>query len=91
MIINHGKWRRENSVIIKMFLMVHYTGKIIIRGLTKSTYEIISIDLDTYFPNQKWKSTLVKEMMVSQCITSTTLNNFKPVHNKIIMTLLMLR
>jgi hypothetical protein len=71
MIINHGKWRRENSVIIKMFLNVHYISKIVIRGLTKSTSEILSIVLDTYFPNQKWKSTLVKEMMVSQCIMST--------------------
>jgi hypothetical protein len=78
MIINHGKWRRNNSVIIEMFLNVYYTSTLIVRGSTKSTFEILTNALDTYFSSKKWKSTLGKEMKVSHCVTITTLNYFKP-------------
>jgi hypothetical protein len=78
MIINHGKWRRNNSAIIEMFLNVYYKSTIIIKGSPKSTFEILTNALDTYFSSQMWKFMLGKEMMVSHYVTITTLNDFKP-------------
>jgi len=40
--------------------------------------KILTNSLGAYFSSQKWKFTLGKEMMVSHCVTITTLNDFKP-------------
>jgi hypothetical protein len=40
--------------------------------------KILTNALGAYFSSQKWKFTLGKEMMVSHCVTITTLNAFKP-------------